>query len=653
MSQASDVLSTIEGFSRRYKTGVISYSQLVAYIDRFILENPQQEHTFEDLLRMGNRQLYVHLATLEQAGDIKITRKDGIPHNIFFPAYIMRTLEAVFSRIDESPELAFPTEDSLGVSIPPEELKVIDIKTDFMAWLQRENTTPVFLRIGFPDGIQSLFTTSTLLSTRMVLAAVFKIRHYLRDAKNFAYVRQRLTPLFRTREIAVKDMLQSIVTSPEQSVANILEPTDFTFQLWTQLSTNIVKEYSQKSDKLAEEHGFCQAAYLIGYYNMHFRTRMQRRKDEDLALGILLQHMRRPPYAFHVSQLYEFTDDKGILLVKRCDKSRINEFIQERVTPAEGKDFPEILSFHSGESEEYFILYTSVPAYLSENLLRAQKEMRDFYKRSWMLALRGDVEFTTMFQEDAFRKHVEQRLEHRYPQLNAILTFPIVFFASRIDGIPGQIRNDLNEILIASSQRLKPVEQIMRLNRKKMFEDSKILLPAWMVIPGLKQVVRFMRNVFLGPELASQTYASGFDHEGQERLTRKSKTNENKETKPSASAPTSQQKAAAFKQAAKMLESEFLESGERLVPTLDSLAERWNQILEPKAKANLRTDIDSLCRDYLRKQRVFQKSSPPDVETLTIFAEKLITSDLLLGVRNKKDLKRYIQLYFVSQLQNG
>lgn len=664
MSSPQDVLSIVVAYCTRHSTGQISFQQLFSFIDRFLLENPEKEKSLEDLLRMNGRNLLAHLTTLEESSDLKLNRTENAISSITYPRYYLKTIEEGYSRIDDKPEIPFPTEDSLRLNIAPEDFKIVEIKSDFINWLNK-NEDNIILRLNFPDGIQSLITTSTILSNRMVTASVQKIRHYLRDSKNLAYMRQRLTPVFRSREIAVKELLHTVVTSPEQAAGTIFEPSDFTYQLWTQLSTNLVKEYGPKSDKMAEEHGFCQAAFLIGYYNMYFRSRVQKKKEEESSLSFLIQNLKKPPFAYRISQIYEFTDDKGILLVKRCDKERINEFLQMKIKAQEGKDTPEILAFSTLGKEEFFMLYSSVAQFISENLIKAQKDMREFYKSSWLLALRGDVEFTTMHADEVFRGHIEDRMKRHWPILQAVLTFPIVYFASRVEGIPPQVRNDLSDIMVASTQRLKTIDQIMKIQRKKILEDAKILLPAWMVIPGIRTVMMFLRRLFLGKEMAGRSFTAGFDHEGQiryERMAKKKSSESSAETvsdddsegsRANGTGNSRQAQITAFRQSAKLLESSFLSENEILVPTLEQLVERWNQLLDPRAKADLLTDVNSLCKDYLRKQKAFAKQTPPSAETIKIYARKLVEGDLLSGIRNKKDLLRYVELYYLFLLENA
>ncbi len=664
MSTSQDVLDIIQHYLERYKQSQASYSQLLAYTERYIMEHPEREAEMSDLLHNTHRHLIAYLEALEKDNTIVIVRRDGTPLSVVYPAFFISRLNAYYHRNDEHPELPFPNEDTLGLSIPIDLITAVDIKGDFMAWLNRPSGDEKLLRINFPDGIASMICTSELLKTKVLATSVHKIRHYLRDTKNMSYTRQKLTPLLRSRELAVKDMLHSIVTTPESASQSIAEPTDFTFHMWTQLSTNIIKEYGQKADKMTEEHGFCQAAYLIGYYNVFHRGVLQKRKEEELAVNVISQTMKRPPYAFRITEIHEFKDDKGILLTKRLDRDKINNHLRDKLKPAPNKDLPEMLRVKTPEEEEFFVLYASIPALANEQLIRIQKEVREFYKRSWNLSLRQDIEYTTMHDDEEFRKHIEQRLRNHYPLFFSLLSYETIYLSSRLDSVPENYRHELNEMLNPTTQKLKPYEQIFRVNRKKMLEDAKILLPAWMVLPVIRSVVRFMRLLFLGPELANEPYAAIFDHEGQTRIqiAKKSKkgppqqapgqseTDDQDESK--IKLQNAKKKALEFKNAAKTIEAEFLLSGSSMTTTMANMEERWNTIIDAQTKKNLTEDVNALCRDYLRKMKISSRSKLPTAGDVRAYALKVWETETLLQIRNRKDLLRYLELYILYLLQN-
>ncbi len=659
MSSPRDIIDVIRAYLDRHQSSQVSYSQLLNFIDRYLLENPALDKVFEDLRRNAHKVLSAHLESLEQLGDLRLIRKeDAAIHSIVFPGYFIDRVHAIFERADEKPELPFPNQDSIRLDIPGEDITVIDIKSDFMTWLNRDEGPVRLLKINFPDGLLSLLTCSDILKTKVLSNAVHKVRHHLRDSKNMAFTRQKLTPLLKTRELAVKDMLHSIVTTPETAAATILEPSDFTFHMWTQLSTNIIKEYAQKADKMAEEHAVCQASYLIGYYNMYFRGQLQKRKEEESALNVLMSAMRRPPYGFQISDIYEIKDDKGIVISKRLEKERINRFIQDRLLPTDAKDVPEFLRLTTSKGDELFMLYSAVPQMLSDSTIRSQKEMREFYSRSWPQALRQDVEFTTMISDDEFRAHILARLKNHYPTLHALLSYPIIFFAARQEGILESQRLELMEYLNINTQKIKPLDQLLRLQRKRLYDDARMLLPAWMVIPILRGIIRLARKLFLGKTLANKQYASIFDHEGQERVALANKKEDKPtedaegEDKPkSKKAATAKQRILQLRAQAKTLESEFLPRGSLLQPTMEGMIERWNTQIDPVSKQHLTEDVNSLARDFLRRSRITSKAKLPNAEDIRAYAQKIWESDSLMQIRNRKDLLRYLELYLVFTLE--
>lgn len=661
------LLDIISAYLERYTQSSVSTSQLVPFMERYALEHPEVEAEILSLTRGNLKGLHAALELQEQAGTVQIVRRENSPVSIVCPGFFFHKIRQYYSRIDDKPEHPFPPENMIGVVIPIDQIQSVDIKSDFMQWLNRdEKAGDRILRVNFPDGVASMICSVETLKTRVLVGAVHKIRHYLRDPKNFAYTRQKLTPLLKGKELAVRDLMQSIVTSPDVACTSVLEPTDFSFHLWTQLSSNIIKEYAQKVDKLSEEHGFCQAAYLIGYYNVFYRGIIQRKKEEDLAVNVLLQAMKRPPFAFKISDIYELKDDKGLLLINKLDKEKMNQVIKSRLVPAANKETPEIIRLNTGNDEAYFMLFSSVPQMVSEQLLRAQKEMREFYQHSWTLALKQDFEFTTMHGDQEFLKHVAFRLKSHFPLLDCLLDFKIIVLSSRLDSTQEPYRTELFNLLDAANQKMKSHDLILRINRKRLYDDARMLLPSWMVIPIVKSLVRFFRLLFLGPDLANKPYVTVFDHEGQERVQQAKKRQggadkkagkqggqqlQNEQTEEAAKNTAARQQAQKFRDSAKELEGEFLPPGSNLQFSMEQVLDRWNTLLDQQTKNNLTEDVNSLCRDYLKKMRITSKSKLPTVADIRSYAVKVWETDSLLNIRNRKDLLRYLELYILNLLE--
>jgi hypothetical protein len=83
---------------------------------------------------------------------------------------------------------------------------------------------------------------------------------------------------------------------------------------------------------------------------------------------------------------------------------------------------------------------------------------------------------------------------------------------------------------------------------------------------------------------------------------------------------------------------------------LKELINLWNTLLDPKAKANLVEDVNSLVRDFLRKLKIAQRYQAPTPERLEKLAEELVAHEALERIRNKEALKKYILLYMLEVL---
>ena len=110
---------------------------------------------------------------------------------------------------------------------------------------------------------------------------------------------------------------------------------------------------------------------------------------------------------------------------------------------------------------------------------------------------------------------------------------------------------------------------------------------------------------------------------------------------------------ARMKKAVQVLKKEFLDGDKSLNRTLSQLAERWNPLLDPKAKKNLIEDVNALIRDFLRKLKKSFQLNPPDVPRVQTLAEDLSRNKNLKAIKRKDDLVQYIELYIIKCLDGG
>ena len=110
----------------------------------------------------------------------------------------------------------------------------------------------------------------------------------------------------------------------------------------------------------------------------------------------------------------------------------------------------------------------------------------------------------------------------------------------------------------------------------------------------------------------------------------------------------------------KMLEESAVELVRNLVPEgrdidkyLTSIAERWNQLIDPAARKNLIIDVQALVKAHMNQILKIQKPSSFDDTMLDENSERIIKMNSALGkIHNKAALQLYIKVYITKLLLN-
>ena len=684
MATSADALKIVQSLVRRTASARVTYAALLAYAEKYLARTADEDPSLEDFADNPANFLTAYLVDLEAQGQVVLTYSDGTIAGIVYPRFYIDELEALYDRVEEQPDRPFPGEDSLSTPIPPDQIHPVDVKTDFVRWLARAGTmdVPVVLRLMFPDGINSMLTSSRMLDRTLPKLAVHKLRHYLRSERNAGYMRSKLASIFRQREMAMKDMLSSILTTPDQALKTVFAPTDFTFHFWTQLSSTLIKEYSQKKDKLVEEHGHCQAAYLIGYYNVHNRGVQQRTREREGALRQLENRLRQPPYTYTISDIHGFTDQRGVALTKKYSLDDVNTYVAERVKPADDSSLPRMIRVRAADGREYYLYRDYVPHVTVEHVFAMRRELRDHFVEAWKAALQRHQRPPEMMDEQVFEAAVDARLRESDPLLYTLLNYSLLFLARKEGNLPSDLAAELDELFQPKEQSLRPLPRILNLDRRKLATDAKLLLPFWQAVPIISALVVLLKRVFIGMSeeerisraerrgrrrkgAAATTASSGRrattvrygpdgpGHDGPKHGPEHDPKHEMRGVDRLAGASSSASRraqVARFKDAVRDLQKEYVHPGSTPERTLGELAERWNPLLDPVAKEHLVEDVNSLARDFLRRMKVSFRLVPPTRDRVNEWADRLCRNDAFAQIRRRDDLKEYLKLYMLTVL---
>ncbi len=703
MSNTQDVARILHSFARAARTAEMPFQQLVAYTGKYLERHAASNPDLSDLEDNTENLLAVRLIELEKEKRLTVRYDGSRIVGVDFPEYYTATIHTEYGKIHDRPQLPFPTEESLEITIPNDLVQPIDVKSDFVVWLGKEaEESPRVLRLMFPDGLKSIIATGEMLPSTLVDVAVHKIRAYLRSERNVSYIRSKLSGVFRNREAALQEMLGKILTTPDSAVQTVLQPTDFSFHFWTTLSSVLIKDLALKKEKLQEEHDCAQSAYLLGYYNVYYKGVVQRKRETEAALQMLDTRLRKPPYAYTISDIYNFTDSKGVLLTKRYGHEDINDYLTTQVRADTPDRLAAMLRVKGPDDKEYFLRKEYALKVLIEGIFDASRELADHYVESWSSDLKVDRRPREMIDDSAFERDVQSRMEEQYPLLCALCRFDLIYLCANEQKVMGEAAAEINRILDRERRAVRPMHEVLQLDRQKLADDARLLLPFWQAIPWLHSMIRLFQRMLTGHKTA------GYVERRQKQKARRGKRSGattaagtgavSADSAPGGEPPAAGRRAAdaairettmqlgarpesatrggkpsgdsgsgggardgatkggttrrvqaqEFKRRIDELQQSYVGKDGNVDATLEELIERWNPLLDPVAKANLVEDVNSLVRDFLRRMKVGFRLIPPDRPRIQGFAEKLSQSDVFDQIRRKDALKTYLELYMLK-----
>ena len=668
MATSGDALKILQSLVKRTRNGRVAYSALITYAEKYLAKAADTDASLEAFADNPENLMGAFLVELAKDAKLTLSYSDGAITSVYYPDYYRGLIHDAYDKLDARPDGPFPTEDSLPVPIPNDLLTPVDIKIDFVQWLARsEKMENSLLRIMYPDDIRSMIVSSDLLPQHLPKLAVQKIRQYLRSEKNVGYIRSKLASVFRQREMAMKDMLSSILTTPDRALKSIFHPTDFTFHFWTQLSSTIIKEYSQKKDKLVEEHGHCQAAYMLGYYNVYHRGVLQRQRESESAFRQLESNLRRSPYTYTITQIRGFTDKRGVALTKKYSSENVSSYISERLKTPDNKSLPDMVRIKTAEGKEYYLYKDYVLIVTLDRVFEARREFRDYYVDLWSESMKYQRRLPEMTDDAKFIKAVDERLKSEDPILYSLLNPNLLYLARQENNVPSEIAPEIDEMFASKKAALRPLPEILNLDRRKLHADARLLLPFWQAIPILNRFVGLLKRIFLGrreedklerleqsldrrrPSVTGTTMR--YTPPGSE-TPQSSPDTDTDEPSPAtrADGPTRRAQTARFKEAVRQLQKTHVRPGSTSDRTLEELIERWNPLLDPVAKSNLVEDINSLSRDFLRRMKVTFRLVPPNRQRVEDWADRLAKNEAFEQIRRTDALNEYLQLYMLTLL---
>jgi hypothetical protein len=663
---AQALLYLLRLYTINHRTARIDKTQFVGFVKnyagRYTLKFPQMELYIERTEGMVN----TYLRVLAERGLCGLEKEGEEDRWIFFPQYFIDILHRFYKAIESKPAIPFPSAEDLKITIPEHLITELNIKTDFVSALgELRPEKPQVLRLTFPDMVNALLVTSDLVDQKLLELAVHKLRLYLNSRNNATYVTHRLQPALRGNERGLRDMISAVMTKPGRALGTLLDPSDFTFRFWAHFANLVLQEHKDISEKTPEEHGYCQAAYLIGFYNVLYRNRQQKRHEKTFLLKRFETQFHKYPYAYTLKDLYNLRDEKGVPLIRHNTKDVFLEFLESK-TKSEGyESLPELIDLKTIHGKEYYIHKDLLIPLFVKMLHEQSREIRDAYVEEWVKSLKENKRVLAMTDDQEFARDLDITLKNRAPFLYSLLNYSLLYLAKEQGKISYDMARTMDQVLDEKHAQLHPLPKVLGLRRKEIFDDAKLRVPFWRRLILFRGLFYFFRSLFRGAKktwqqsrqraaarssrkaAATPRAASSVQPSGGPGATAA------RSAEPAGSTtlrPMTSKQLAAYRRAVAELKQQFVGTEKTIPESLKELVDKWNPLYDPQARKNLVEDVNAMIRDYLRNIRRTFRITPPDAERIRSLAEKLSANKSFDRIKRKDYFVKYIEVYMIKLL---
>ena len=631
MVQGADLYSILVSYANKINSPYIDINFFQDYLGRSAKMYAKDSPTWKQWLQEDRKvKFWSEVSALAEEGRCELLG-DSIDGRIFMSSYYPDLLTEVYKHIDEKPDLPFPSEESLKITVPGNQIRYLNSEFDLLPILDDPGKAGApILKIGFPDSFGFALVLPDMIPRQLTEVALRKIREYLQHQGNREFVYHKLSTTLQGKETFVKDQLDQILMRPLECYRTIEESSEITSAFWAHFCNLIKNDIKKKKERLFSEIAVFQSLHIIEVVNGYYRSLAIRKKEVELALRHLETCLAKPPYVYTMDQILRFTGPTGGLLKDQYTSEELEAWIRKQTSETKDKRLPALLVIKTSSAiEQGFILKTKMLLLCARLLNDARSVVKNDISKRWG-KLAHDFQSEPAMDNDAeFDRVLAKSAEKHCPELMSLLSDPklaVVYFEmeQKENAIPANAR-------IFSNGKLIPYSALFHVWRKDLLSDAKSALPFWYSLPIISAIIGFFKRMSQRKKSAKHPFQE-VENPDQEILEEKSRVDEIRDT-------------------AEELELEMVPTGYTLDQYLLALEDRWIRLIDMEARENLISDVKYLAKENLRRTLRIHRQFKLNREAINQLAYSfVIHHPVLSNITARESLVLYVELYFVKLL---
>jgi hypothetical protein len=624
----TDLYPILRAYANKNNSPYINIDAFLEFLEKYAKHKVLQQGEWEKWTADVGIKFWSEMASLAEEGKC-VLMADTPEGRIYMPFFYVDTLLAAYQSLDNDDGEPFPDGESLQISIPEDQLRVLGLDSDLGAFFEKNAEKPTLpvIKLVFPENSGSLLILAPMIPRRLMEGALIKARRYLRSHGNKEYVLHKLSPQFAGKEKYLREMLDKLLIRPLDCMINMETYGDFSWIFWPPFCALIKNDIKKRKEVLSGDIAALQASYVIETCSAFYKARAVKHREQEMAFRDLELHMDKPPLYYTMEAITRFTNSKGVSLLGLYSREELEAYITKRAS--EGKDnlLPEWFILQGKKGEKWYVKKEKYLPLCARLLIDARPLVKGEITGRWVRLIKSFRSERAMESDGDFDRLLAAYTAKIMPVLAAMLEDEKLLWAyeeleKTQRAIPVSSR-------IFSRQKLIPMSALYVLKRKDLLTDAKILLPFWYSLPILSAIIAFFMKLRKGKKEQEANGDEGIKNEPAEE----------------------KDSARDIQNAARKVEAQLVPKGKTLDSYLAELETRWSRLLNKQARADLINDVQSLARDNLRQVVKIHKSKKINQEGLEETAAGIIAhNSALQSLGGQDSLHLYMELYMVKLL---
>ncbi|MBP5465499.1 MAG: hypothetical protein J6Y13_10050 [Treponema sp.] len=637
----SNIFTLLKGFSTKQRSAVIDFSEFADYVRSYAQHHINENAGLQAYLGSTDEALEGDLKKLSSSRQVVLTSKTQGTQTIFVISSFIDQYNDRYKDIDVNISIPFPNMNDIPKNVPTNIVTKAQGGEQIMNFLDGKLPSErTLFALDFGKGTPDLLFPSSVPVNTLIKLALKKLQDLLRKEESHDYFLKKLTNANPGKELSIKNFFQLFVARPEDAM-DALKVNGENFYSWSQMCYFIRQDYNKLKDLTTEDINILQSIFIIETTTAYYKAKTAEKTAKEAAFAEFDKKLASPPYYFNKADIEGMKDSRGKLLLGEYSKDELNEHIKELHTPGSGTSLPALLLFKLDDGSGFFILKEKVMAVVLRLCNDARTIVREGLSREWYLSLKRFETLPEMKDQLAFEGCLERELAAADPILYAILHAHFLPVVAYEDSTPGRLTLFRNGELVSYSE-------LLLISRQEIYSNAKMKLPFFYTLPGISWLISFFKTRKL-----KKNKKKGYETVAEKMLTEDKQKSEAKLQNLNANdKANSLSRARAIRSEAANVENEIVPENSTLDRELEGYLSEWNDRLDKDAFENLREDINSLIRDYVRKTLRTFKNDNVSLERIQSLAKSLEETPSLMKIKNHPALCRYIELYIVKLLKN-